>query len=58
MLPNHLIFRKDRATLVTRLIEGQFPDYQGVIPKDHKATATVAHEGPVASVAARVPPVQ
>ena len=45
VLPNHLIFRKDRATLVTRLIEGQFPDYQGVIPKEHKVTATVAHEG-------------
>ncbi len=45
VLPNHLIFRKDRATLVTRLIEGQFPDYQGVIPKEHKATATVSHEG-------------
>jgi DNA polymerase-3 subunit beta len=41
----HLVFRKDRVTLVTRLIEGQFPDYQGVIPKEHKATATVAHEG-------------
>lgn len=45
VLPNHLIFRKDRATLVTRLIEGQFPDYQGVVPKEHKATATVTHEG-------------
>ncbi len=45
VLTNHLIFRKDRAILVTRLIEGQFPDYQGVIPKEHKATATVAHEG-------------
>ena len=45
VLPNHLIFRRDRATLITRLIEGQFPDYQGVIPKEHKATATVAHEG-------------
>ena len=45
VLSNHLVFRKDRATLVTRLIEGQFPDYQGVIPKDHKAMATVGHEG-------------
>lgn len=44
-LPSHLIFRKDRATLAARLIEGQFPDYQGVIPKEHKAYATVAHEG-------------
>ena len=45
VLSNHLVFRKDRATLVTRLIEGQFPDYQGVIPKEYKAMATVGHEG-------------
>ena len=45
VLSNHLVFRKDRATLVTRLIEGQFPDYQGVIPQEHKAMATVGHEG-------------
>ena len=44
VLSNHLVFRKDRATLVTRLIEGQFPDYQGVIPKEYKAMATVGHE--------------
>lgn len=45
VLSNHLVFRKNRATLITRLIEGQFPDYQGVIPKEHKAMATVGHEG-------------
>ena len=45
VLSNHVVFRKERATLVTRLIEGQFPDYQGVIPKEYKAVATVGHEG-------------
>ena len=45
VLSNHLVFRKERAILVTRLIEGQFPDYQGVIPKEYKAIATVGHEG-------------
>ena len=45
VLSNHLVFRKDRATLIARLIEGQFPDYQGVIPKEYKAIATVGHEG-------------
>ncbi|MDE0207083.1 MAG: DNA polymerase III subunit beta [Candidatus Tectomicrobia bacterium] len=45
LLANHVVFRKERATLVTRLIEGQFPDYQGVIPKEHSAVATVGHEG-------------
>jgi len=44
LLQNHLVFRKGRATLVTRLIEGQFPDYEGVIPKAFQRRATVAHE--------------
>jgi DNA polymerase-3 subunit beta len=43
-LQNHLVFRKGRATLVTRLIEGQFPDYEGVVPKTFQRRATVEHE--------------
>ncbi len=43
-LENHLVFRKGRAVLVTRLIDGQFPDYAGVIPKDFSRRATVDHE--------------
>lgn len=43
-LRNHLVFRKGRATLVTRLIEGQFPDYEGVVPKTFGRHATVEHE--------------
>ena len=43
-LANHLVFRKGRSTLVTRLIEGQFPDYEGVIPKAWTCRATVEHE--------------
>src|SRR5947207_6726064 len=43
-LQNHLVFRKGRATLVTRLIEGQFPDYEGVVPKAFQRRATVEHE--------------
>lgn len=43
-LENHLVFRRGRATLVTRLIEGQFPDYEGVIPKAFTCRATVEHE--------------
>jgi DNA polymerase-3 subunit beta len=43
-LDNHFVFRKGRAVLVTRLIEGQFPDYEGVIPKDFSRRATVDHE--------------
>jgi DNA polymerase III subunit beta len=43
-LENHLVFRKGQSTLITRLIEGQFPDYEGVIPKEFSRRATVAHE--------------
>jgi DNA polymerase-3 subunit beta len=43
-LENHLVFRKGRSVLITRLIEGQFPDYEGVIPKEFSRRATVEHE--------------
>jgi DNA polymerase-3 subunit beta len=43
-LDNHLIFRRGRAVLVTRLIEGQFPDFEGVVPKEFTRRATVDHE--------------
>lgn len=43
-LENHLVFRRGQATLVTRLIEGQFPDYEGVIPKDFSKRVVVEHE--------------
>jgi DNA polymerase-3 subunit beta len=43
-LESHLVFQKGRATLVTRLIEGQFPDYEGVIPKTFSRKAVVDHE--------------
>jgi DNA polymerase-3 subunit beta len=43
-LDNHLVFRKGRSILVTRLIEGQFPDYEGVIPKEFTRRVTIDHE--------------
>jgi DNA polymerase-3 subunit beta len=43
-LENHLVFQKGRSVLVTRLIEGQFPDYEGVIPKQFTRRVTVEHE--------------
>jgi DNA polymerase-3 subunit beta len=43
-LENHLVFRRGQAVLVTRLIEGQFPDYEGVIPKEFTRHATLDHE--------------
>jgi DNA polymerase III subunit beta len=43
-LENHLVFRRGPSTLVTRLIEGQFPDYEGVIPKEFTRRASVEHD--------------
>lgn len=37
----HLILFKDRVTLVVRLIEGQFPAYEPVVPKESKYTISV-----------------
>jgi DNA polymerase-3 subunit beta len=42
-LENHLVFRRGQSTLITRLIEGQFPDYEGVIPKEFTRRASVEH---------------
>jgi DNA polymerase-3 subunit beta len=44
VLDSHLVFRKGRSVLVTRLIEGQFPDYEGVIPREFTRRAMVDHE--------------
>jgi DNA polymerase-3 subunit beta len=43
-LENHLVFRRGQSTLVTRLIEGQFPDYEGVVPKAFTRRASVEHD--------------
>lgn len=37
----NILFRLDNITLVSRLLEGEFIDYESVIPKDAKVTATV-----------------
>ena len=39
-LPSQAIFKTENATLTTNLIEGSFPPYQDVIPKDHDRLAT------------------
>jgi DNA polymerase-3 subunit beta len=43
-LENHLVFRRGQAVLITRLIEGQFPDYEVVIPKTFTRRVVVEHE--------------
>jgi len=39
---NHAVFKGERVTLITRLIDGQFPDYAQVIPSDHDKRAELA----------------
>ena len=38
---NHIIFEFDNTTVVSRLIEGQFPDYRRVIPPKFALTSKV-----------------
>ena len=38
---NQILFRHKGAEVVSRLIEGQFPDYNRIIPKDAKTRVTV-----------------
>lgn len=38
---NQILFRFDRVEVVSRLIEGQFPDYQRIIPSSAKTTAVM-----------------
>jgi DNA polymerase III subunit beta len=38
---NQILFHLDGVDLVSRLIDGQFPNYQQVLPKSHTTTAVV-----------------
>ena len=38
---NQILFHLEGIDLVSRLIDGQFPNYQQVLPKTHTTTATV-----------------
>ncbi len=39
---NNFVAKKDRVIVVTRLIEGEFPDYESVIPKDNDKTVRLS----------------
>lgn len=41
---NQVLFRTERVTLVSRLIEGQFPRYERVIPSTHSRRLTIQRE--------------
>lgn len=38
---NHVLFKKGKTTYITRLINGQFPDYKKVIPQEFKSTIKI-----------------
>jgi DNA polymerase III subunit beta len=38
---NQILFKSQQAEVVSRLIEGQFPDYNRIIPKDAKTRVTL-----------------
>jgi len=41
---SQVIFHTDEADLVSRIIEGQFPNYRQVIPSSHATTVTVSRD--------------
>jgi DNA polymerase-3 subunit beta len=44
VLPNQLVLRSGRQMLLTGLVEGRFPKYDDVIPKDNDKVAVVGRE--------------
>jgi DNA polymerase-3 subunit beta len=41
---NNLVAKKDGMIVLTRLIEGEFPDYESVIPKDNDKTISLLRD--------------
>ena len=41
---SNLFFKVKQRTLISRIIEGKFPDFEAVIPKDNPNTITVSRE--------------
>ncbi|MGD2246413.1 MAG: DNA polymerase III subunit beta [Candidatus Aminicenantes bacterium] len=41
---SNLFFKVEQRTLISRIIEGKFPDFEAVIPKDNPNTITVSRE--------------
>lgn len=47
---NQIAFVQDQNTIVSRVIEGKFPNYEQVIPKEEKTTAKLNHDEFLAAV--------
>jgi len=41
-MDNNAVIRKDQTIIVMRLVDGEFPDYNRVIPKNNDYTATIS----------------
>lgn len=41
---NQVLFKTDQTELISRVIEGQYPDYEQILPKEHTTSATVKRE--------------
>ncbi len=39
-----VLFKFDETELISRLIDGQYPDYRQIIPKEYKTEATISRE--------------
>ena len=44
ILENQILFADDKATLTTRLVEGDYPKYKEILPESAEGTAVVAKE--------------
>lgn len=42
--PNQILFEWKETSLVSRLLEGEFPDYEAVVPKEFDSQLTVSQE--------------
>lgn len=41
LLENQIVFSDDESTLASRLVDGEYPKYEQIIPKDHEHRITV-----------------
>lgn len=47
---NHIVFRRANAEVAGRLVEGQFPNYQAVLPKDSQSRVELASDDLLAAL--------
>ena len=50
LTPNHIVFRFEDILFITRLIEGSYPNYEQVIPKNNEKRMTVGRDDMLGAV--------